>query len=86
VNVLHAVNHDSPDLLERFEWSHGGNGVSLDEDVAVCKEFDRLSEPSKSNEERSISMSIEDEVKEEACKSSVPSRSTHSAQRYVVDA
>lgn len=42
VDVPHAVDDDSTDLLERLERTHGGDCVSLNEDVAVCEEFDGL--------------------------------------------
>lgn len=42
VDVPHAVDDDSTDLLERLERTHGGDCVSLNEDVAVCEEFDSL--------------------------------------------
>lgn len=42
MHVLHAIHDDPPDLLERLERTHGRDGVSLNENVAVGEEFDGL--------------------------------------------
>lgn len=42
VDVLHAINNDSSDFLERLEGTHGGNSISLDENVTVSEELNGL--------------------------------------------
>lgn len=40
--VLHAVDYDPADLLQRLEGAHSRDCVALNEDVAVGEELDGL--------------------------------------------
>lgn len=42
VDVVHAVDDDASDFLQSFVGPHGGDGIPLNEDVAVCEKLDRL--------------------------------------------
>ena len=42
MDVIHARKHYSADLLEILEGPHRGYGVTLDHDVAICHQFNRL--------------------------------------------
>lgn len=39
VDVGHAVVYDTANFLQSFEGAHGGDGVSLDEDVGAGEEL-----------------------------------------------
>jgi hypothetical protein len=42
MNVVHAVENNSPDLFQPLERAHGGYSVTLHEDVALSQEFNGL--------------------------------------------
>jgi hypothetical protein len=42
VDVVHAVDDNTPDLLETLVRAHGGDGVPLHEDVTVGEELNGL--------------------------------------------
>jgi hypothetical protein len=42
VNVLHAIQHNLAHFLQALVPSHGGDSVSLNEDVALREELDGL--------------------------------------------
>jgi hypothetical protein len=42
MNVVHAVENDSPDLFQPLERAHGGDSVTLHEDVALSQELNGL--------------------------------------------
>ena len=36
MDVLHAIQNDSSNLLQALEWPHNTNSVPLHEDIALC--------------------------------------------------
>ncbi len=42
VNVLYAVLHNTPDLLQAHIWPHAGDSIALNQDVALCQELKRF--------------------------------------------